>query len=168
MRQIFVRRTSNVLRGVAFLRADRNALSAERSTISSTPTFLYHHSLLQDQKLHKKFIERDIGIQILDVGLAVHEHDLIAALTACVFPLFLSSLSVDCRERKRMMVPHQIGAWSSQDRDQERQHPVPRSSLNLPPLRSPMHLDRPSRLPRRTEHCPRSPSHLRPIQPAIP
>ena len=28
------------------------------------------------------------GIQILDVGLAVHEHDLIAALTACVFPLF--------------------------------------------------------------------------------
>ena len=134
MRQRFVRRTSNVLRGVAFLRADRNALSAERSTISSTPTFLYHHSLLQDQKLHKKLMERDIGIQILDVGLAVHEHDLIAALTACVFPLFLSSLSVDCRERKRMMVPHQIGAWSSQDRDQERQHPVPRSSLNLPPL----------------------------------
>ena len=32
------------------------------------------------------------GIQILDVGLTVHEHDLIAALTACVsspaFPSF--------------------------------------------------------------------------------
>ena len=46
-------------------------------------------SVEQDQKL--QWVERDIGIKILDVGLAVHEHDLIAALTECVFPLFLSS-----------------------------------------------------------------------------
>jgi hypothetical protein len=32
-------------------------------------------------------------IQILDVGLAVHEHDLVAALvTACMFPLFFRIL----------------------------------------------------------------------------
>ena len=43
----------------------------------------------QDQKL--QWIERDIGVKILDVGLAVHEHDLIAALTECVFIIFLSS-----------------------------------------------------------------------------
>ena len=42
-------------------------------------------SVEQDRKL--QWMERDIGIQILDVGLAVHEHDLIAILTACVFPL---------------------------------------------------------------------------------
>lgn len=46
-------------------------------------------SVEQYQKL--QWIERDIGINILDVGLAVHEHDLIAALTTCVFPLFSSS-----------------------------------------------------------------------------
>ena len=38
---------------------------------------------VQDQKLDWK--EFSLGIQIMDVGLAVHEHDLLAALTACVF-----------------------------------------------------------------------------------
>jgi hypothetical protein len=52
----------------------------------------------------------NLGIQILDVGLAVQEHDLIAALTACVFPLFSSSSSLDFREGNRKMAAHQIGA----------------------------------------------------------
>ena len=31
----------------------------------------------------------DLGIQILGVALAAHEHDLIAVLTACVFLAFI-------------------------------------------------------------------------------
>jgi hypothetical protein len=45
-----------------------------------------------EQGENLQWIERDIGIKILDIGLAVHEHDLIAALTACVFSLFFHIL----------------------------------------------------------------------------
>ena len=65
-------------------------------------------SMEQDQKL--QWMERDIGVQFLDVGLAVHEHDLIAALTVCVFLLFLSSSKLDFREGERTMVADQMGA----------------------------------------------------------
>jgi len=41
----------------------------------------------QDQKLN--WIKLGLGVEILDVGLAVQEHDLIAALTVCVFLFFL-------------------------------------------------------------------------------
>ena len=68
---------------------------------SRRPTVVYSYLPLpslaesdaQDQKLEWKGLS--LGIQILDVGLAVHEHDLMAALTACVciffsLPFFLS------------------------------------------------------------------------------
>ena len=41
---------------------------------------------VQDQKLDWK--EFNLGIQIVDVGLAVYEHDLLAALMVCVFSPF--------------------------------------------------------------------------------
>ena len=54
---------------------------------------------------------------------------------------------------------------NSQDRDQERRHPVPRSSMPAqPPSAPPTRLGHPSRLPRRTKsYRPRSPSHAYPI-----
>jgi len=53
----------------------------------------------QDQKFEWKGLY--LETQILDIGLAVHEHDLIAALTACVFPAHLVHPKVDFREAKR-------------------------------------------------------------------
>ena len=55
-----------------------------RTTVGYSYVSLPSVSVEQDQKL--QWTERDFGIQVLDVGLAVHEHDLIAALVACVFP----------------------------------------------------------------------------------
>jgi len=61
----------------------------------------------RDQKL--QWMEHDIGIETLDFRLAAHEHDLLAAVTVCVFPLFLSSRSLNFKEGKRMTVDHQRG-----------------------------------------------------------
>ena len=65
-------------------------------------------SVEQDQKL--QWIERDVGIHVLDVGLAVHEHDLIAALVVCVCPLFSLSSRFDFREGMRTMMTNRMGA----------------------------------------------------------
>ena len=89
------------LTGGAFL------LSTSRPAVGYSYVSLPSFSEEENQKevLWKRL---NLGIQILDVGLAVHEHDLIAALTMCVFPLFLSPCNVDFREGKRT-VTHQIG-----------------------------------------------------------
>ena len=70
-------------------------LGTRPHSINSQSTIGYSHVTLPsltstgDQKL--KWEGLRMGIQIVDVGLAVHEHDLIAVLTACVsFPAFLS------------------------------------------------------------------------------
>ncbi|KAH9038808.1 hypothetical protein EDB85DRAFT_392455 [Lactarius pseudohatsudake] len=66
--------------GGAFLLGTRLHSASRRPTIGYsylTPPSL---SSTDDQKL--KWQEISLGIQILDVGMAVHEHDLIAALTA--------------------------------------------------------------------------------------
>ena len=80
------------LTGGAFL------LGMRLHSIDSRPTIGYSYITLpsltstEDPKL--KWGGCRMGIQILDVGLAVHEHDLIAALTACVsFPAFLSFIT---------------------------------------------------------------------------
>ena len=77
------------LTGGAFL------LGMRLHSIDSRPTIGYSYitlpSLTSTEDLKLKWGGCRMGIQILDVGLAVHEHDLIAALTACVsFPAFAS------------------------------------------------------------------------------
>ena len=71
---------------------------------NSRPTNGYSYFTLpsltstEDQKL--KWQGLSMGIQILDVGLAVHEHDLIAVLTACVlFPAFPSCNKLTSRRK---------------------------------------------------------------------
>ncbi|KAH9974980.1 hypothetical protein BGW80DRAFT_1299391 [Lactifluus volemus] len=36
-----------------------------------------------------KSVKLDLRVQFLDVGMALHEHDFIAALTTCVCSIFL-------------------------------------------------------------------------------
>jgi len=62
---------------------------------------------IQDQKLEWNGL--NLETQILDVGLAVHEHNLIAALTACVFPTVLLLHDIDFREAKRTWTIHRTG-----------------------------------------------------------
>jgi hypothetical protein len=68
--------------GGAFLLGTRIRNTSRRPTIGYSYVTLPSLSSTEDQKL--KWPGLSLGIQILDVGLAVHEHDLIAALTACV------------------------------------------------------------------------------------
>jgi hypothetical protein len=85
--------------GGAFLLGTRLYSASRRPTFGysylSLPSLSDADAVAQDQKLERKGLS--LGIQILDVGLAVHEHDLIAALTACVFSflviLFVPSLT---------------------------------------------------------------------------
>jgi len=95
--------------GGAFLLGTRLYSASRRPTIGYSYVSLPSFSEEEDPK-EVEWMGLNLGIQILDVGLAVQEHDLIAALTACVFPLFLSSPSLDFREGKRTIVAHQIGA----------------------------------------------------------
>jgi hypothetical protein len=75
--------------GGAFLLGTRLYTASRRPTIGYSYISLPSLSEDQDQKL--QWIGLNLGIQILNVGLSVHEHDLIAALTACVFPHFFMS-----------------------------------------------------------------------------
>jgi len=95
--------------GGAFLLGRRLYSASRRPTVGYSYVSLPSFSEEENQK-EVQWMGLNLGIQILDVGLAVHEHDLIAALTACVFPLFLSFCHLDFREGKRTMVAHQIGA----------------------------------------------------------
>ena len=96
------------LKGGTLLLGTRFCAMDRRTSDGYSYVSLPSVSMVQDQKL--QWMERDIGVQILDVGLAVHEHDLIAALTVCVFLLILSSSSLDFREGERTMVADQMGA----------------------------------------------------------
>jgi F-box domain len=73
--------------GGAFLLGTRLYSASRRPTIGYSYVSLPSFSEEEDQK-EVQWMGLNLGIQILDVGLAVHEHDLIAALTACVSPLF--------------------------------------------------------------------------------
>jgi hypothetical protein len=74
--------------GGAFLLGTRLHSTSRRPTIGYSYLTLPSLTSTEDQKLEWRGLS--LGIQILDVGLAVHEHDLIAALTACVSPAFPS------------------------------------------------------------------------------
>jgi hypothetical protein len=82
--------------GGAFLLGTRFGASRRPAGYSYIP--LPSLSDLPDQKLN--WIKLDLGVQILDVGLAVQEHDLIAALTVCVFSVFLVINKIDFGEVK--------------------------------------------------------------------
>jgi hypothetical protein len=69
--------------GGAFLLGTRLYSTSRRPTVGYSYLSLPSLSDPHDQKLEWK--DLSLGTQILDVGLAVHEHDLIAALTACVY-----------------------------------------------------------------------------------
>ena len=56
----------------------------------------------QHQNLEWKGISLDT--EMLDFGLAAHEYDLIAILTACVFPALFLPLGFDFREAKQTYV----------------------------------------------------------------
>ena len=92
--------------GGAFLLGTRRNNSSRRPTIGYSYVSLPTFSEEKENQREVQWMELNLGIQILDVGLAVHEHDLIAALTACVFLLFLSFCRLDFREGKRTMLAH--------------------------------------------------------------
>ena len=77
------------LAGGALLLGARMCARDRRTSVGYSYVSLPSLSVEQDPKI--QWIERDFGIQVLDVGLAVYEHDLIAALVVCVFSLFLSA-----------------------------------------------------------------------------
>lgn len=95
--------------GGAFLLGTRLYNVSRRPTVGYSYVFLPSFSEEENQK-EVQWTGLHLGVQLLDVGLAVHEHDLIAALTACAFPLFLSYSSLDSREGKRKMAAHPIGS----------------------------------------------------------
>jgi hypothetical protein len=94
------------LTGGAFLQGTMLDCTSKRPT---GYTFVSLPSLLdaQDQKSEWKSIS--LETQILDVGLAVHEHDLIAILTGYAFPALLIRAKVDLREGERMWAFHRTG-----------------------------------------------------------
>lgn len=97
--------------GGAFLLGTRLYSASRRPTIGYS--YLSLPSFPEDEEDEKEvqWMGLNLGMQVLDVGLAVHEHDLIAALTTCAFPLFFQVFkSLDFREGKRKMAVHQIGA----------------------------------------------------------
>lgn len=98
--------------GGAFLLGTRLHSTSRRPTIGySYVTLPSLTSTTEDPKL--KWRGLSVGIQILDVGLAVHEHDLIAALTACVSSLRLFENKLTSREgnRTRMAQLTDIITW---------------------------------------------------------
>jgi hypothetical protein len=94
------------LTGGAFLRGNILDYTSWRPTGYA---FVSLPSLLdpQDQKLEWK--GHSLETQILDVGLSVHEHDLIAILTGYAFPALLIHPKVDFREAERMSAFHRTG-----------------------------------------------------------
>ena len=91
------------LSGGAFLLGTRPFCADHLSTVGYSYVSL--PSLSEDKKVEWRGL--NVGIPILDVGLAVHEHDLIAVLTACVFLTFLIDRICDFREGNWMWVTHQ-------------------------------------------------------------
>ena len=72
--------------GGAFLLGTR-LHSTSRQPTTDRVLLRYLPSLTSTEDLMLKWRGLSLGgIQLMDIGLVVHEHDLITALTACVFP----------------------------------------------------------------------------------
>jgi len=93
--------------GGAFLLGTRlsGAASSRRLTEGYSYLSLPPLSPVRDQEL--EWASRRLGVQVLDVGLAVHEHDLIAALTAWVSSCFSFRSDLNFREGERT----RMGQW---------------------------------------------------------
>ena len=78
--------------GGALLLGTRPSHTDDQSTVGYSHISLPSLSDSQDQKLEWK--EFSLGTEILDFALAAHEVDLVAVLTACVFPARLVSPSL--------------------------------------------------------------------------
>ena len=78
--------------GGALLLGTRPSHADDQSTVGYSHISLPSLSDSQDQKLEWK--EFSLGTEILDFALAAHEVDLVAVLTACVFPARLVSSSL--------------------------------------------------------------------------
>jgi hypothetical protein len=87
--------------GGAFLLGTRLHGTSRRPTAGYSYIPLPSLSDTQDQIL--KWVKLDLGVQILDVGMAVHEHDLIAALTMCVLSTFLIISQIHFQSSKEKM-----------------------------------------------------------------
>jgi hypothetical protein len=99
--------------GGAFLLGTRLHATRRRPTIGYSYVTLPSLSSSETEDPNSKWHGLYLGIQVLDVGLAVHEHDLIALLTACV-SLAISSLNkLTSREgdRTRMTQFVEIMPW---------------------------------------------------------
>jgi hypothetical protein len=92
--------------GGAFLLGTRLNGTIRRPTAGYSYMPLPSLSDPQDQK--SNWVKLDLGVQILDVGLAVHEYDLIAALTVCVSSTFFVTHKFIFREARKEWT------WSSQ------------------------------------------------------
>ena len=78
--------------GGALLLGTRPSHADDQSTVGYSHISLPSLSDSQDQKLEWKGFS--LGTEILDFALAAHEVDLVAVLTACVFPARLVSPSL--------------------------------------------------------------------------
>jgi len=96
--------------GGAFILGTRSSYADDECTFGYSYVSLPSLSDSQDQELEWKGF--NLETEILDFGLAVHEHDLIAALTACVFLALFVRPEFDFREAKRTCTNHLRGMRS--------------------------------------------------------
>ncbi len=94
------------LTGGAFLQGKILDCTSQRPT---GYTFVSLPSLLDLQDHILEWKSLSLETQILDFGLAVHEHDLIAILTGYAFPAVLIRPKVDFREGEWMWAFHRTG-----------------------------------------------------------
>ena len=78
--------TYNITGGAFFL-GTRHSHANNEPTLAVGYSYISLPSISDDKKVEWKGF--NLGIPILDIGLAVHEHDLIAAVTSCVILAFL-------------------------------------------------------------------------------
>ena len=89
--------------GGAFLLGTRLNSASRHQTIGYSYVSLPSYLEGEENQKEVQWTEFNLGLPILDFGLAVHEHDLIAALTTCVFFFrsFCHLASFDTLEKER-------------------------------------------------------------------
>jgi len=90
------------LTGGALILGTRPSYANHQPTVGYSYVFLPSLWDSQDQNLEWKGIS--LGTEMLDFGLAAYEYDLIAILTACVFPVLFVPLGFDFREAKQTYI----------------------------------------------------------------
>ena len=148
--------------GGAFLLGTRLHITRPRPAIGYSYVTLPSLSSTETEEQNLKWHGLGLGIQILDVGLAVHGHDLIALLTAYVSPAISSLNKLTSEEATRQEWPKWQRSCPGNTVTQLFHQPAPSfcqgthhlHSINKPDSRSLRCFDRDCR------RFPRSPSHL--------